>query len=100
MKKEVSNASEMFPHIESWKSSGLTQKAYCDQQQIIPHVFYYWLKRYRLQQEPATEKGFVSVSLTTIKRSDPVTMELLGTNGNRILFYGQVEPSYIKSLLS
>lgn len=75
MKKEVSQSIEMFPYIESWQTSGLTQKAYCDQHNIILHVFYYWLKRYRLKQGPAAEKGFISVSLRTAKSPGAASME-------------------------
>ncbi len=100
MKKEVSKASEMLPHIEFWKKSGLSQKSYCDQHQIIPHVFYYWLKRYRIKHSAPGEKGFIPVKLPPVTSTIPATIELVGTNGNRVLFYGHVEPSYLKSLLS
>lgn len=99
MKREVSQAIEMFAHIESWKSSGLSQPAFCKQTQLRPHVFYYWLKRYRLKQATAEQKGFIPVSLTAVKRSETPVMEVLGINGNRILFYDHIDPTYLKDLL-
>ncbi len=33
-------------HIESWRSSGLTQTAYCQQHGLKPHQFAYWKKRF------------------------------------------------------
>ena len=33
-------------HIESWRSSGLTQTAYCHQHELKAHQFTYWKKRF------------------------------------------------------
>jgi hypothetical protein len=33
-------------HIESWRSSGTTQTAYCIQHELKPHQFTYWKKRF------------------------------------------------------
>ena len=99
MNKAVSQECEMFPHIEAWKASGLSQKAYCQQHQIVPHVFYYWLSKHRLKHQPGEEKGFVPVKVLPAK-SPAVSMELIGSNGNRLVFFGQPDPAYIKSLLS
>ena len=40
---------QMFTMIEQWQRSGLTQKAFCEQQSIRYHTFYYWYKCYREQ---------------------------------------------------
>ena len=99
MNKVVSKESEMFPHIEAWKTSGLSQKAYCEQHQIILHVFYYWLSKHRIKHQPDNEKGFVPVKVLPAK-SSAASMELIGSNGNRLVFFGEPDPAYIKSLLS
>ena len=89
----------MYPHIEAWKTSGLSQKAYCEQHHIVLHVFYYWLSKHRIKQQAANETGFVPVKVLPVK-SSAVSMEIIGSNGNRLVFLGQPDPSYIKSLLS
>ena len=33
-------------HIENWRSSGITQKAYCRQHDLKGHQFTYWKKRF------------------------------------------------------
>jgi len=33
-------------HIESWRSSGMTQTAYCRQHELQNHQFAYWKKRF------------------------------------------------------
>ena len=38
---------EMFPIISRFADSGMTQRAFCDQESISMSVFQYWLKKYR-----------------------------------------------------
>jgi adenylate kinase family enzyme len=99
MKKAVSQESEMYPHVEAQQASGQTQQSYCDQHQITPHVLSYWIKRYRLKKESGNEQGFVCLSPPRDIISS-VAMELVGSNGIRLMFYSQPDPSFIKSLLS
>jgi len=100
MKKEVSQAPEMFAHVEAWISSGLSQRVFCEQRQVVPHIFYYWLRRYRLKQLPLEQKGFIPVRVAPAKLGEAPRMEVVGINGNRILFYDHVDPVYLKDLLS
>ncbi|WP_419605861.1 IS66 family insertion sequence element accessory protein TnpA, partial [Thiolapillus sp.] len=37
-------------------TSGLTQKAYCEQQELRYSTFGYWVRKLRRAAEPATEK--------------------------------------------
>ncbi len=41
---------QMFTMIEQWQQSGVTQKAFCEQQSLKYHTFYYWYKCYRRRQ--------------------------------------------------
>lgn len=81
-------------------SSGISQRAFCEQHEVVPHIFYYWLSRYRLKHTALKQTGFIPVSVTAVKQSESATMEVLGVNGNRILFYDHVDPAYLKKLLS
>jgi hypothetical protein len=47
---QVRTEAEMFPLVESWQKSGLTQKEFSQQQGISDQVFYYWVARYRKAQ--------------------------------------------------
>jgi len=47
----------MFEMIEQWKQSGLSQNAFCEQQSIRFHKFYYWYKCYRRQHEMMDNKS-------------------------------------------
>ncbi|WP_419585961.1 IS66 family insertion sequence element accessory protein TnpA, partial [Thiolapillus sp.] len=35
------------PHISAWPQSGLTQKAYCEQQELRYSTFGYWVRKLR-----------------------------------------------------
>lgn len=100
MKKDLSQAPEMFAHVEAWLCSGLSQRVFCEQHRVVPHIFYYWLRRYRQKQLSLEQKGFIPVSVTPAKLREAPRMEVVGVNGNRILFYDRVDPVYLKDLLS
>jgi len=47
-------------HIETWRSSGMTQRAYCLQHELKAHQFTYWKKRFARANSCVT---FVPVSI-------------------------------------
>ena len=47
---QVKTAAKMFPLVENWQKSGLTQKEFSQQHRISDQVFYYWVSRYRNAQ--------------------------------------------------
>ena len=92
---------DMFKVISSWKQSGLSQKAYCQQNNIRYHVFHYWYKRYRHQQSAVKDNTFVSLNVKS--SSFPVSnsaMEILLPDGKRILFHQPVSIDFLKALIS
>lgn len=48
---------EMYPLIESYFDSGLTQRQFYSQHELPEHIFIYWLRHYRRHQK---EKSFES----------------------------------------
>ena len=92
---------EMFGMISSWKQSGLSQKAYCEQNNIRYHVFHYWYKRYRNQHGAGEDGGFVPLNVKSF--TFPVSnsaIEILLPDGKRILFHQPVGADYLKALIS
>lgn len=87
--------------IGSWKQSGLSQKAYCEQNNIRYHVFHYWYKRYRNQQDAVEDSTFVPLNVkpSTFPVSNSA-IEILLPDGKRILFHQPVVPDYLKALIS
>lgn len=90
----------MFPLVEVWDGSGLSQKAFCKRHGIKPYVFSYWLRRYRTQrpivrQEPS---GFVSVEMDQVP-DESVLAEVIYPDGTRLILQERVSLSFLQSLL-
>ena len=102
MQYDEQTQQQMLSMIASWKQSGLSQKAYCEQNNIRYYVFHYWYKRYKDIQTPQQDTGFVplnvkpSISLDTSNAG----IELLLPDGKRILFHQAVSSDYLKALIS
>jgi len=60
--KEVQE--RMFNLVAGWSKSGLSQKVYCEQHSMRYHVFHYWFKRYREQQEATMGNGFIPLQVS------------------------------------
>jgi hypothetical protein len=100
MQAPANNRTEMFSMIEQWKASSLSQKAYCRQQNLSYHVFHYWYKVYRDEKGEDSSK---QASFVPFHLQQPIThtavMELVLSDGKRILFHQQASAAFIKALL-
>jgi hypothetical protein len=97
MTKDESVREKMFASIASWRASILSQKEWCRQQEIPYHIFHYWYRRYREQdQAPATDSGFVRLAVTAPAYA---CCEVIFTDGAKIVFREPVPVQYLKSLL-
>lgn len=93
--KSISRKQEMFDLIESSINSGLTKKAFCQQQGIKLSLFYYWQKRYRQQQEE--DAGFLPVQING--HSGTGDIEIFYPNGVQVRLGGGVSLSFVRSLI-
>jgi hypothetical protein len=101
MPASIEHRNSMFSLIENWQQSGISQRTFCEQQQIKAHVFYYWYKCYRIQNntlavQPA--KKFIELRSQAILLE--ASIELLLANGHRILFHQPIAASFIKAIIS
>ena len=100
-----SDKPKMFLVIEGWKKSGLSQMEDCKEQGIRYHVFHYWYKVYRDEQQASANppSSFIELQVqaedTTIATTTATNVELVLPNGKRLLFHGSVEASFLCSLL-
>jgi len=94
--KSISRKQEMFALIESSINSGLTKKAFCQQQGIKLSLFYYWQKRYRQQQEE--DAGFLPVQISG--RSGAGDIEIIYPSGVQVRLGGGVPLSFVRSLIT
>ena len=89
---------DMFPLVESWQSSGQTQKVFCTEHGISVSVLAYWQRRYRDHHAEESNEidGFVPVHMA-VPSSFAIEMAL---PSGTVLRFGQVVPmGYLKALL-
>lgn len=93
---------QMLAMIASWKQSGVSQKAYCEQNNIRYYVFHYWYKRYKDLQTAEKDADFVPLNVKPSVWLDTgnAGIELLLPDGKRILFHQAVSSDYLKALIS
>ena len=94
---------QMFAMIASWKQSGLSQKDYCEQNQIHYHVFHYWYKRYRDGRlvSKETDPGFVPLNIKpSLSDTSCTNIEVILPDGKRILFHQAVSSDFLKAVIS
>ena len=91
----------MFPLIQEWEGSGLSQKSFYKRHGIKPHIFWYWLRRYRDSQGPLVSQeatGFVSVQMDP-PSAESVMAEIIYPDGTRLILKEGVSLSFLQSLL-
>ncbi len=98
-------AATMFPVIEKYLASGLSQKAFCDRHKLPAASFSYWLRKYRkahagspAAQAPGTPEAFVPIHVTATS-STQSACELIFPNGVTVRFSHPVEPGLLIQLI-
>lgn len=87
----------MFSKISEWEKSGLNQKAFCQQHNIVYSSFHYWYKRFR-DVDPPASGGFVALQISDVQAS--IFASLIFSGGGRVQLHQVVSPQYLKELLS
>jgi hypothetical protein len=90
---------QMFSMIAQWQQSGLSQKAYCLQNNIAYYVFHYWYKCYRDKRPTSVNPQFSFVQLQVNPGLSVPAIELQLGDGRRSLFHQPVSSDYLKSLI-
>ena len=91
---------EMFPVVEDWLQSGLTQKAYSQQHQLPVHVLPYWVGKYRKTHADTEQKTSSFIRLTPPAAPPILGMEVQLPTGVVIRFTHTVPVTYLQQLLS
>ena len=82
--------------ISMWQQSGLTQKAFCATNNIPYHVFHYWYRVYRSNQNP--NSSFLPVNITSSAVHEQIT--ITGVSGIKVQFeLTDQSVGFIKQLL-
>ncbi|MCK5355431.1 MAG: hypothetical protein KAJ63_09960 [Methyloprofundus sp.] len=96
----------MKEHISQWKTSGLTQIAYCNEHDIKPHIFSYY--KGKLSQAVSSRPVSSLVPVKLISSASPLsklpagtdTIKLSHTNGFSIEVKACTDLSSLKPLLN
>lgn len=91
---------EMLVHYQNWQQSKLSQIGFCTLHGISFHKFNYWVKKIERGDQKQVDKsgsGFLSVAIKPVSKDCKV--EIVRSDGTRILFHGAVDAAFVKSLL-
>jgi len=96
---------QKFLMIEAWQQSELSQKAWCSRESVAYHSFHYWYKRYRTAHPVAGKSSgesqrFISLQVPPSFGGGAAHLELLLTDGRRLLFHQPVSSEYLKAIIS
>jgi hypothetical protein len=97
----ISNHSSFFEAIQRWQQSGLSQKTWCEQNDMAYHVFHYWYRRFRNQHSKPTtdnENSFIQLTVADPASTTP-WCEVVLAGGQKLVFHQPVAAAFIKSLL-
>lgn len=99
--RQIRSAEEMFPLIQEWERSGLSQKEFYSHHGIKSHVFRYWLRRYREEEEPAPKAAgsFVSVEMAEEQPGEAALVEVIYSDGTRLVFKERVSAAFLQGIL-
>jgi len=89
---------QMYNHIEQWQQSGLTQKAFCLQNDLSYHVFHYWYKVFR-NKESRPASSFIKLDIPPAAVYGTPHSELILPDGKRLLFHEAPGIDYLKALI-
>jgi hypothetical protein len=97
MLKDGQLQDKMFENIRAWQQSDVSQKGWCRRQGVPYHIFHYWYRKFKDQQESAEGSGsFVQLAMTPTPASE---CEVTFADGTRIVFHRPVPAQYLRSLL-
>ncbi len=95
------NQKKMFDGVIRWQQSGLSQKAWCEQNNFSYSSFHYWYRRFRNQQadiRQTSSDGFVQLMIQDRPLGNP-WCELVMGDGKKLFFHQPVPVEFIRSLI-
>jgi len=98
---------EMYLGIEMWQESGLSQYAWCKQNDLSRNTFKYWLNKYRSdkkQASPVAPKAFLPVEFSTSSPKDlPVSITkditIAYPTGTKVICPANIEINQLRALI-
>lgn len=93
-------------HIQNWRHSGQSQKAYCEAHHLKPNQFWYWQRQFNgatpadthsSNSSAEVSSGFVPVQMDTPPRTTGLCLEL--PNGIRLHGLAHTSPELLQNII-
>ena len=84
-----------------WQQSGLSKKAYCQKNNLLPSVFFYWIKKLGRTDNSSTN-SFQEIKILKQKSFPEYQVpqiEIEYPSGVKLKVYQQVDAFWLKSLI-
>lgn len=95
-----SKDASMKQHLDNCKTSGLSQKAYCQQHKIPAHIFSYYKKKLGYTSSKSTDSSHRLIPVNLISRAtSSAVFKISHTNGFSVEVNADAELGHLKSLL-
>jgi hypothetical protein len=88
---------QMFHLIQQCQESNKNNRDFCREHGLRESIFYYWLKRYKESQLPAT--GFIPVKINGSSHLANDKIEIQYPNGVYLSLPGYIDINRIKALI-
>ena len=84
--------------VRSWRQSGLSQRVYCEQHQLVLGTFVYWRCRLKKLEtgEPADKPRFLPI---TIKQQSDTSLTLLIDDRHRLEIRPDFDPDFLSKVV-
>jgi len=104
MRNNDQNRIERLAMLEAWRQSGLSKRAYSQQQHISYHTLQYWCKKTKRASGTSRPlpggKAFLPLKIKPSSCPSSHTFcELITAGGKRLIFHPGVEACFLKTLL-
>jgi hypothetical protein len=95
-------AREMFPVVERFQNSNLTQKAFCKTEGLALSTLQYWISRYKKyhQRDSGPSEAFVEVKPPSQIPSSDTAIVLSYPNGVTLTLDKGVELTFLRDLIT
>jgi len=99
---QIRTQKEMFPLVEEWLTSGISQKEFGQRHGFALHLMPYWVARYRKAHPSAASTPTASSGFVQISTPQPTVspMEVALPSGAVVRFSSLIPVSYLQELLS
>jgi hypothetical protein len=95
-----SSQSEMFSLVSRWQESGMSQIDFCQQHDLAPHRFYYWLKKYKqIGSTTSIRSSFLQVEVETGEPDSSEEIRIEYPNGVIVTVGESVHISRLRALI-